>query len=258
MTVWEYRFDGPEPSKSVVTSPHCIFCETVLRTLNRTQTPLQPRVGWRHITEETKACPVCGWWVIHAVDQSYAGEIWIEDLGAYGHLRNLNLADLSQPIEEVKRYLLAKYEERFVLHPRLFEETVASVFRDLGYTSEVTGYQNDGGIDAILGGPDGELIGVQVKRYKNSINVEQIRALIGALLVGGFAKGMFVTTSSFQSGAGKIATRSTARGIPIDLVDAKRFFEALKIGTRELYANYEEWKEMIGELQLRSIEISTA
>jgi restriction system protein len=54
----------------------------------------------------------------------------------------------------------------------MFEETVASVFRSLGYDATVTAYSGDGGIDVILHKGE-ERIGVQVKRYRNSISVEQ-------------------------------------------------------------------------------------
>ena len=92
--------------------------------------------------------------------------------------RNLNLSDLTLPIQEVRDFLTANFESRFTVHPRLFEETVASVFRDLGYEVIVTGYSTDDGIDVILE-RGGETIGVQVKRWKNSIKVGQIRELVG-------------------------------------------------------------------------------
>ena len=139
------------------------------------------------------------------------------------------MVDVSLPIEDVSDYLLAKYEERFLMSPRLFEETVAAAFRNAGYYARTTAYQNDGGIDVILDGKDNKTIGVQVKRYKNSIKVSQIREFAGALIENDMTKGIFVTTSKFQSGAYKSVSNFAERGIGIELLDSERFYDALKI-----------------------------
>jgi restriction system protein len=117
----------------------------------------------------------------------------------------------------------------------MFEEIVASVFRDLGYDARVTAYSGDDGVDVVLDGPSGVLIGVQVKRYRDSIKVEQIRALTGALVLGGLTRGVFVTTSTFQKGAADTAERMATRGYQIELMNADRFYDALKIAQRSRY-----------------------
>ncbi|MBN1425886.1 restriction endonuclease [Candidatus Fermentibacteria bacterium] len=152
--------------------------------------------------------------------------------GAIGSLREFDLADVEAPIREVRSYLTARYHSRFTVHPRLFEETVASVFKSLGFEVLVTGYGNDGGIDVILSCPGGTAVGVQVKRTKNAIKVEQIRSLAGALLVAGITTGVFVTTSCFQRGCCATASLAAIRGKPIHLIDARRFYQALKIAQR--------------------------
>jgi restriction system protein len=201
------------------------------------------------INSLVKACPVCGWWNVYDVESGWGGERTEFIYGTHAHLKNLDLSNSDQPVEEVRNYLLAKYNERFTMHPRLLEETVASVFRDLGFVARVTAYQNDGGIDVILDGPDGKMIGIQVKRYKDSIKVEQVRALTGALFIGGFIKGIFVTTSSFQSGVSKAANISAIKGLPIELIDADKFLDALKITKRHGYTSYEDWKEAVGDIE---------
>jgi hypothetical protein len=191
-------------------------------------------------TTHVRTCPVCGWWSVirHESTVASAGGgagYRSESLGAFGSLLELDLADVEAPVEEVRRYLAARYESRFDIHPRLFEETVGSVFGDLGYAARVTGYSGDDGIDVILDGPAGEVIGVQVKRYRHSIQVEQIRALTGALVLGGLTRGIFVTTSTFQSGAASTVERLEPRGYGIELMDAHRFYEALRIAQRTRY-----------------------
>jgi restriction system protein len=155
--------------------------------------------------------------------------------GSAGALRLLTSPNLDLPLDELRKYLAAQYESRFAVHPRLFEETVASVFRDLGYRTRVTGYSHDDGIDVVMDGPGDQIIGVQVKRWKNSVTVEQIRAFAGALILGGMTKGMFVTTSGFQSGVPGTAGRFAARGIPIELLNAQRFYDALRVAQINRY-----------------------
>jgi len=91
----------------------------------------------------------------------------------------------------------------------------------------------------MLGGDD-RTIGVQVKRTKHNISVEQIRAFTGALVLGGYTKGIFVTTSSFASGVRRTAELAKFRATPIELMDSKRFYDALKLVQRPFYRNKEE------------------
>jgi restriction system protein len=159
--------------------------------------------------------------------------------GAAASLRELDISDISSPIEDIRSYLAAKYERRFTVHPRLFEETVASVFGNLGYKAEVTAYSSDGGIDVILKRA-GETIGIQVKRYKDRIKVEQIRSLAGALLLNGLTCGIFLTTSAFRRGANVTTAKYAARGYKLHLLDAPRFYDALKIAQRKMYDSFAE------------------
>lgn len=182
-------------------------------------------------------CPACGWWK-YGVGTSIGGNPPTSFEVKFASLKILDLTDISIPVSDVRSYLTARYESRFEIHPRMFEEVVASVFRDHGYQARTTAYSGDGGIDVVLDGSNGSTIGVQVKRYKGRIAVDQIRELTGALVIEGHTRGVFVTTSDFQAGAGATAQRSAERGYPIDLVDAAAFLGALKIAqvasTREV------------------------
>ncbi len=177
---------------------------------------------------------------------------------AAGCLKRLDLTDLSTPIKDVQTYLTAKYSDRFSMAWQLFEDTVGSVFAGLGYKARVTARSDDGGIDVILDGPDDRTIGVQVKRYRNSIKAAQIRELAGALVLNGLTEGVFVTTSSFQQGAEEAAKLAAARGIPVRLLDAKRFYEALKIAQSQ--SNHRSFQEIHGLIRplLRRMRIQRA
>ncbi|MCP3958647.1 MAG: restriction endonuclease [bacterium] len=176
-------------------------------------------------------------------------------------MKNLLLDDLDQPIEEVRRYMLARFDARKTIHPRLLEETVASVYRDLGWKVLLTSYSNDGGVDVVLHGSGDTLtgirvrgrVGVQVKRSKKPIEAEQIRALTGALVQGRYTRGIFVTTERFRSGALKAAERSKQVGYPIHLIDAPKLYDALELTSRARYRSFRDWQASNSPSELHSI-----
>lgn len=155
-------------------------------------------------------------------------------------MRNLDLKDISTPVEEVRRYLLAKYDQRLKASPKLFEDVVGSVFSSIGFDVEVTAYSGDNGIDVFLRQGESQ-IGVQVKRTKNAIEVEQIRALTGALVLHGITRGVFVTTSRFRSGAHSHVATYGSRGYQIELLDAEKFFELMKLAQQPMYEAIEDF-----------------
>lgn len=232
MSIWVYQNKSEQVKSSTVHSKVCIFCKCQLEKIHHIE--LERNNPWNFVhTKQIYICPICGWWT---VIQTYCemGHTIIEPavflgFGTTAILKGLDLTDISIPIEEVSNYLLVKYENRFTLNPRLFEDVVASVFRNMGYYARVTAYQNDGGIDVILGGKDNKIIGVQVKRYKNSIRVSQIREFAGALIENDMTKGIFVTTSKFQSGAYKCTAKYEEKCIGIELMDSDSFYDVLQI-----------------------------
>lgn len=204
-------------------------------------------------TYELTACPVCGWWKASgSKGRKTFREYIIDHYMDFGILLPFDVSDKSAPINEAFAFLSARYESRHQFHPRLFEETVASVFRGLGYQPQVTAYQKDGGIDIVLVGKDEKQIGVQVKRHKKKITVSQIRELVGVIVLKGYAKGIIVTTSSYTGPAVEEAATSTAIGVPIELLDAKGFLDALNIARRKRFTSKEDFEREIGRPSLRT------
>lgn len=174
-------------------------------------------------------CPACGWWLAEdrAVLPAEQWQYWVVTMASAPALEELALDDIAAPLQEVRRYLVRRFDARMSMHPRLFELTVASVFGDLGYRALATAYSRDGGVDIVLEDGSGVRIGVQVKRHKNTVEVEQIRAFLGALMLGGYAGGVYVSASRFSRGAQEAAASSTQAVLPIHLVDAGRFLDML-------------------------------
>lgn len=242
MSIWTYEYtssDGASTeaivrSRSVV----CRFCKASMVQVSGepVDNPYYPR----HFTERIiHCCPVCGWWVVrkdvHGTDNAGA-YAFTDTYGAIGTLRELDLEDSSAPMDEVRAYLAARYESRARVNPLMFEEVVSSVYRGLGYAKvRVTGRSNDGGIDIVMEGPEDTLIGVQVKRYKNKIQAEQIRSFTGALTLKGLIEGIFLTTSDFTRGARETAKMAEEKGYRVELLNAHAFYDALGIAQRRMY-----------------------
>jgi restriction system protein len=181
--------------------------------------------------------------------------VWEVYYGTCGCLLHLGPENIDTPISEIKQYLGAKYDFRFAIHPRIMEETVASVFKNMGYTTLVTAFSGDSGIDVILTDASGNQIGVQVKRSKNAIKIEQIRSFLGALVLGKYTKGIFVTTSRYQAGCAQIVRDASNLGYFIDLFDADKFLEALKISQAKEIGKHQDFLNIniLPKLQLKFI-----
>jgi restriction system protein len=230
MSIWEYKSQTKDTLHTVMCSVDCTHCGSNLYEYK----PISDTMAWG-ATEVWRArtCQTCGWWKIARYFDDPEGNLSIVSRSAAaGSLKQLDLTNLDTPLNEVREFLAARYDSRFDLNPYLFEKTVASVFEDIGYEVLVTSRSGDDGIDVLLF-KSNEVIGVQVKRYRERIKVSQIRELLGALVVNNLTKGMFVTTSQFQSGATKTVAKAANRGFEIELVDGLSFFDALRIVQRQ-------------------------
>ncbi|MCI9517195.1 MAG: restriction endonuclease [Lachnospiraceae bacterium] len=258
MSIWRHQDTEASIDLNILRSELCIFCNSsMIKSSKKKSIHIKEVYDYIQIMDiNIRACPICGWWTVinyrDIPEKFYKCPYILEYYGSIAVLKKLDLNDISLPINDVSQYLLAKYEDRFQIHPRLFEETVASVFRNAGYHARTTAYQNDGGIDVVLDGKDNKIIGVQVKRYKNSIRVSQIREFAGALIENNMTKGIFVTTSKFQSGAHKSIYNFEKRGIGVKLMDSDRFYDALQI-KRETENLQDEIIEYISNAELKLI-----
>ena len=226
MSIWYYEQHHRRAAENAeaVYRMDCVFCRTdLLRDKEDEQKvevydTLNYGMSDRFTTNCTAVigiCPGCGWWK-YGVGTQIGGKSPTFFETKLASLKKLDLADVSIPLEDIRAYLTARYDRRFDLHPRVFEQVVADVFRDHGYHAHATAYSGDGGVDVVLKRDDIS-IGVQVKRYRGRIGVDQIRELTGALVIEGHTRGIFVTTSEFQSGASDTARRSGAGSAGIQL-----------------------------------------
>ncbi|WP_448140383.1 restriction endonuclease [Sphingopyxis fribergensis] len=213
---------------------HCLFCARPMRDLGELTRHMRyspsPGITLPETVDEELVhvwrCQFCGWWAARSPYLNTGGHLMM-DVG-YGALRAFDPADISVPIEALRAHLMLRPEDTMTMHPKRVEELVGSIFSDFGYRTRVTAYHADGGIDSYLEDDQG-LVGVQVKRTKNPIEIEQVNSLTGALFVNDCTSGVFVTTSRFRRGAKNIASKARARGLPIELYDGSRLLDALEI-----------------------------
>jgi restriction system protein len=283
MTIWVHGEGREIPSIGEIVGLHCRFCHSTL-----VQNEIDDR--WVGISRETTklhketvlgmaeihgdfilremellgdpserpaylcTCPMCGWW--HVSKEIYLctrNQIWFVEFGTCATLYKFDTVDIRIPADEVRQYLAVKYESRFNVNPRRFEEVVSSVFASHGFRSHLTSYSADGGVDVILRDAVGRSIAVQVKRYKDVIEVASIRELLGAMVLNGFTKGAFVTTSTFQAGGREVVNAASARGLTLDLIDGQRFLSSLRIAQVKDFMRYPRLlhDDVLSSLQLQ-------
>ena len=134
MTIWVYQDTHVRPPKEEAQRDYCLFC------LER----LQELWGERHrnLHASLRVCPCCGWWCKFRTEGSRgAGGEYFSLWGTCAQLKQLDITDIATSVDEVRQFLAAKYDERFTMHPRLFEETVGRVFRSIGFEVDVTAYR---------------------------------------------------------------------------------------------------------------------
>lgn len=129
--------------------------------------------------------------------------------------------------KEVKNNLLEKLK---TIDPYYFEKVILILLRKMGYGDFIeTSKSGDGGIDGIINEDKLGLdkIYIQAKRFsENKVREKDIRNFIGAMS-GDTNKGVFVTTSLFDSGAIEKAKNAHHKIILIDgnkLVDLMHEF----------------------------------
>lgn len=120
----------------------------------------------------------------------------------------IGITVLRRCTDEVIRYLQSDPKRLYEIHPAVFEDLVARIFEDGGFTVELNKAWNqaDGGVDIIAVRMDGLVpirTAIQCKRYSpnNRVTAEPIRSLNGVLDRYRAHAGVLATTSYFTDAA---------------------------------------------------------
>jgi len=115
---------------------------------------------------------------------------------------------LDQAYNTISSDLTEELLQEIISHTsKSFEKLVVDLLMKMGYgvESEVTSYSHDGGIDGIIYEDKLKLdaIYIQAKKYAegNKVSAPQVQQFAGALATQKANKGVFITTSSYTSGA---------------------------------------------------------
>lgn len=145
--------------------------------------------------------------------------------------------------EEITGNLQSQLLERiFELSPAFFEQLVVDLIVAMGYggsrgaVAQRLGKSGDEGIDGIVNeDPLGlDVVYLQAKRHAkdNTVGRPMIQQFAGALVGQGASKGVFITTSSFSSGAVDFADQVPQRIILIDGEKLAKLMIQYRVGVR--------------------------
>lgn len=140
---------------------------------------------------------------------------------------NIIISDIN---EEIKKFFKKYPHKLYDIHPRKFEELVASILEDLGFEVELTKATRDGGRDiiaSIKNAVTNFLSYIECKRYSsdNKIDVGIIRQVQGVHYTLKPAKSIIVTTSFFTKDAQEEAKRIENQLDLKDFNDIKQWLE---------------------------------
>lgn len=113
--------------------------------------------------------------------------------------------------QEMLGYFRKHPDLLYSLHPRKFEELVAAIFKNNGFTVQLTPETRDGGVDIIAVQHStftGDTVNlIECKRYSptQKVGIGVVQRLIGAVYQRQATKGVIVTTSFFSRDAQQAA-----------------------------------------------------
>jgi HJR/Mrr/RecB family endonuclease/DNA-directed RNA polymerase subunit RPC12/RpoP len=274
--IWEYSQDdyieppllytlghsGLYHEQGLLTNPiQCPYCLSGLTRLGYSQGDLSKseffNLEFPTTEQALYVCQTCGNWNILSCESQLEEDIerinhnndnWfsydefnysvqVRLYGIFSSLKRFDIADIKAPTEELKRYLVHNFDDRLLIHPKKLEDIVGSVFKEDGFEIRATAYSKDKGIDLFFfdhGRSD--LVGIQVKRSNNKIDCNLIDRFEGALIRNNTSKGIFITTSSYTKVAREYANEFSTKAIPMELWDADKLFDRIKITLRDAYA----------------------
>jgi hypothetical protein len=204
---------------------------------------------WREIYETVWQCN-CGWWQIDFysyMEEENTYKDWFQ-LVYNSQLKMFTVGDKNIPINTLRLHLERHEDKLYEINDRKMEELVASIFRE-HFQCDVkeVGKSHDGGVDLIMIESDSPTI-IQVKRRKSpnkTERVNEIRDLLGATLLSGSKKCIFVTTANHFS-QDAINSRNVAIEKNIvesfDLYNYKSFFDMLQLYRTDLS---QIWKKLL-------------
>jgi restriction system protein len=231
---WEYECSRYELFGDWFYLPNCPYCAAAL---THTETPGdQSNPYVRSVV--LRVCDECGWW--ESDENDWPDETTGRSVHRRALLKEFCVAGGEAPIAALHKYIVGHPSALREISPPALEKLVSSVFRDFMNCEAIhIGGPNDDGIDIILVDGDRRYV-VQVKRRQSAHateGVSGIREFLGAMMLDGAVRGLFVSTARrFSKQAKSASQRAQSLGLieKIQLIDATRLLEVCKLTATKL------------------------
>jgi restriction system protein len=219
----------------------CPFCQARFK-----QYIHEPQLASYKKQEETlkrrlHLCNSCGWWQLNfegefEINGKKQVVLWWELHHAI--LVHLDISSDNTAIEDLKTHLARCWDDRKYISAQKAEDLVAGILKD-HYRCDihrVTANANsaDGGIDLFLVESDGRIhSAVQVKRRieRDVEAVKEVRDFVGALILEGLERGIFVTTARrYSTPAQRISQNPNLakHKLELELIDGEKLLDLLR------------------------------
>jgi hypothetical protein len=152
-----------------------------------------------------------------------------EDVDA-ASLKRLDINNAELGLSELGSHLKRRFGDVYALSPRRFEEFVADIYSNLGFSTRLTQQTRDGGFDIVLlEHNSGRQIIVECKRYSggNKVGLGVVDRVLGVQLRTGIRQAKIVTTSHFTKDA--IAASKQVTNFDLELVDADALLNNMEV-----------------------------
>jgi hypothetical protein len=196
-------------------------------------------------------CDTCGWWCQYAIGANKDGFFECERVPAA--LRTYDVSNIVAPVTALRRALSENPKWLDELNPTKMEELVGSILSDFMDCEVVhTGRTGDGGIDLLLLDGDTSYV-VQVKRRisQHGETVSAVREFLGATLLAGYRRGIYVTTATHYTPAtvdAAAAAKSRRLLEKLHLIDRDRFLRLLRlVSAKTLHPWQAYYRDIEGE-----------
>lgn len=191
-------------------------------------------------------CSACGWWHMNRIeavltkDNRILRATWWELYHAVYSEVPVELSEFTTP--QLQTHLQRRWEDRKHMSAQQAEDLVAGLLSE-HYRGDIlrvsaNALSSDGGIDLYVVHDNGAVRrAVQVKRRqeRNTESVQEVRNFVGAMLLNGAERGVFVTTASrFTGPAAAIpANVNLSRNrLSLELIDGQKLYELLEFANR--------------------------
>jgi restriction system protein len=209
----------------------CPYCQTPLGSVYEPEDRVPEHLRQIMIS----ACPTCGWWEsdeeLHIDQDTDSGSYRARSIHRRAVLREFAVAGIESPIDSLRQHIIKHPSALHLINPSKLEKLVASVFGEYMQCEAIhLGGPRDGGIDVLLVDADRRYV-IQVKRRQSSTAAESvsgIREFLGAMVLRGEMKGLFVSTAPhFSSDAVAAAAGAKEKGLVeyIDLITPRRLLD---------------------------------